>query len=338
MRSQCSLACILWSAVALSQLVPQVVVAATALSMTVSEDAEAIRQAAEAIMSMPPEHRTFENTLRPWSDVSANLLRDFQTSDDAACQAFGSLCAFWLEVSQDLQFQQALVDCSRRIADSPDVNPFQRYIANRFVENGPAGPLAMDIAILSALLLEDLAEQALSTDADVVCIREALTDSDAHNLCESLRSDYAYFAYVPVMSASEVVSGLFIASKYRLDELRLRAIEGDGLCEVVANHGFALHPVYLKKRTVRSAVQNKTSRAMGRASKNERAMILCDGGSARVSGGVDNEGNVSVEASVKATKETENGAECSAEISGSVKRDKDGHVSSQVKGSMKWDW
>lgn len=69
----------------------------------------------------------------------------------------------------------------------------------------------------SPLSQDVLLENSLSTKADVLCLTEVFNEQMAYYLYEALQEQYAYF-YIPIDSSGSFSSGLFIASKYTLED------------------------------------------------------------------------------------------------------------------------
>lgn len=261
MKSESALRLVLGSVAFISQLASGIVVAAPepqSLLMTSKEVweyandvAENIRKTAESILSVPSDEQTFENTLRPWNRLSAQfsrnlrMLHTLEQSNSplgiAASEASDNLRRFLLEFSQNSYFYQALMSCSQKTAQNAELNPFQRYIANRFIKNRSNepyylyGPLEENntslseftvLNLKSAFLAEngftDFCLKILSTNADMVCIQEVFADGYAYDLYEALRDSYTHFMYIPPAAMSDDLEdyhnvGLLIASKYRLN-------------------------------------------------------------------------------------------------------------------------
>jgi len=114
MKSQFSVACILGSAIFISQLPLSVSVSAEPkVSFTTSREVEKyaidivenINKTALTILSIPSDQQTFENTLRPWNQLSAQLSQDLDAlskidfpSDATSSQVYDELNAYWFEV------------------------------------------------------------------------------------------------------------------------------------------------------------------------------------------------------------------------------------------------
>lgn len=260
MRSQFSLTCILGSAVFISQLALNVSVAAeprasfatsTEIEKYAIDTVENIRKTAFTILSTPPNEQTFENILRPWNRLSAQLSQDLDAlhalsrldvpSSETAAQVADGLQAYLLQVDQNPELRQTLIDCSLGIAQNPELDPFQRYIGARFVRDASNEPVylcgsagegnspAKDCTVFSlksgslkGTQVSDLAHKILSENADAICVQEVAAEDDAYELYKILRTHYAHFVYVPSSSASSSLgnhreSGLLIAGKFRGD-------------------------------------------------------------------------------------------------------------------------
>lgn len=216
-----------------------------------------IRRVASAILSTPPDEQTFENTLRPWNRLSAQLSQDLEAlnelsrldvpSSETAAQVADGLQAYLWEVDQSLELRQTLIDCSMGIAQNPALDPFQRYIGARFVRGAFNEPVyfsgsleegcpARDYAAFSLKTgslretqVTNLAHQILSANADAICIQEVGADVDAYDLYKSLRAHYAHFVYVPSSSVNHRKNGALIAAKFRgdLPKILLARSHGD---------------------------------------------------------------------------------------------------------------
>jgi hypothetical protein len=129
MKPQFSLTCVLGSAIFLSKLtLGDSVAAEQRVSLKTSGEveecargiAENIRKTAEAILCIPLEQQAFENTLRPWNRLSAQLSQDFNVFDALskldssssiiASQISDDLKAYLLEVTQNLDLRQTLMN------------------------------------------------------------------------------------------------------------------------------------------------------------------------------------------------------------------------------------
>jgi hypothetical protein len=121
MKPQFSLTCILGSSILFSQLASGISVASEPqVFLTTDKEvqeytngiAENIRKTAEAILSIPHDQQTFENTLRPWNRLATQLTKDFNTLDvlgkldspsiTIASQVSADLQDYLLEVTQNL--------------------------------------------------------------------------------------------------------------------------------------------------------------------------------------------------------------------------------------------
>jgi hypothetical protein len=263
MKSQFGLTCILRSAFLISQLTlnvfvsaePKVLINSTAIEERAIAIAENINKTAIAILSISSEEQTFENTLRPWNRLSAQLAQDFDALDAlsnpdfsdsvTASQASDQLHAHLLEVTQNPEFNQILMNCSLNAAHNTELDPFQRYIGARFVNNGSDEPVYLlgtaeeqssseiDYSVLnlrSGPLAEDqvsdLARKILAENPDAVCIQEVAADDEAYILYEALQKNYTHFVYAPPspilrLSRNDRKSGTLIASKFGADALEI---------------------------------------------------------------------------------------------------------------------
>jgi hypothetical protein len=264
MKPRFNLTCILGSAVLISQLTLSVAVAAEpGASFTTSgeiekyaiDTVEKIRKTALTILSISSDQQTFENTLRPWSRLSAQLSQDLDALNElskldfpfstTASQVSDGLHAYLLEVDQNPELRQTLMNCALAVAHNAELDPFQRYIGTRFVKNSSDEPVylrgaaeeqhspATDYTVLdlksgslTEVQVSGLAHEILSKNADAVCIQEIAADDHAYELYEVLHTNYAHFVYVPSsstlsLSESHRTSGMFIASKLGANALEI---------------------------------------------------------------------------------------------------------------------
>ena len=217
---------------------------------------EKINKTALTILSTPLDQQTFENILRPWNRLSAQLAQDLDVLDalskmDApssatASQIYDELHAYLFEVNQNPELRQTLINCSLSIAHNPELDPFQRYIGARFVEDdynelvylcGTAeeeeDSSAADCTVFSLKSgsfteahISDLAHKILSENADAVCIQEVAAENHAYDLYKALCRNYAHFVYVPPSPASSLSRnqrkrGMLIASKFGNDAVKI---------------------------------------------------------------------------------------------------------------------
>jgi Zn-dependent oligopeptidase len=127
MKPQFVLACILAVACLVSQkalALPPDLTTSWEAREYVRAIAENVHETAVAILSVPPEQQTFENTLQPWDRLSEQLFQDYDTlhelvearisSSTAAAEAFEDLHTFLIEITQNPQLCQKLVQCAQR--------------------------------------------------------------------------------------------------------------------------------------------------------------------------------------------------------------------------------
>src|ERR1700688_3550976 len=244
MKSQSALNLVLGSVAFISQLASGIAIAAfepQSPLMTsrevweyANDVAENIRKTAESILSIPSDEQTFENTLKPWNRLSAQFSRNlrmlhaleqsYSPLGITASEVSDNLRQFLLEFTQNSHFYQALMNCSQKTALNAELNPFQRYIANRFIKNRSNEPcylhgsleknsnLLSEFTILnlkSAFLAEngftDFCLKILSINADMVCIQEVFADGYAYDLYEALRDSYTHFMYIPPAAMSDAL-------------------------------------------------------------------------------------------------------------------------------------
>lgn len=262
MRSQFSITCILRSAIFISPLILSSSAAAEpGIFFTASEEVEKhatdlvenIHNIAVNILSVPPEEQTFENTLKPWNRLSAelsqgldalNALSNLDLSSSAtAVEVYNKLQAYLLEVTQNPELRQALINCSLSIAHNPKLDPFQRYIGARFIKNNSnelvylcgaeegQNTFTTDYTVLNITWgsiteaqVSELAYKILSENAGVVCIQEVAADDYAYDLYKVLHKNYAHFVYVPPslnLAGHRQKNGMLIASKFGGDGLEV---------------------------------------------------------------------------------------------------------------------
>jgi hypothetical protein len=203
--------------------------------------AEKIDETAKAILSIAPEGHTFENTLKLWNQLSTELLQELDALNSVdtmmTSQLSDYLQSYFMEVVQDPELSQILMDCSYKVAQNMEIDPFQRYVGSRLIENG-SEPVYFngiaeeknDVETVSNLLnfkseaqVSQLAYKILSANADAVCIHDIVADHHAYALYNTLKKNYAHFIYVPARSIfnfanSNQKKGMLIASKFNEDE------------------------------------------------------------------------------------------------------------------------
>ncbi|MBM3198871.1 MAG: hypothetical protein FJZ58_06425 [Chlamydiae bacterium] len=191
---------------------------------------ENIHSTVHSILSIPQEEQTFDNTIRSWYQLSAQV----STSSD-------ELYTYLLSLAQEQGLYQHLINCSSNIKNT-DLDPFQRYLVARFVGNALNDPVCIrgtaeekstptnDCTLFafetSEFSMDDLTHEILSENFDAICIHEIFSDSDAYDLYKLLRRSYAYFIYVPPsvtpgFSCTDLRKGVLIAGKFREDPFRI---------------------------------------------------------------------------------------------------------------------
>ncbi len=285
MKSQFVLTCILGSAIFTSQVAPVVALESSSLnqpaSLTTSIEvqeyvrnvAENVYKTAEAILSIPPEDQSFENTLKPWNELSARLSQDFKilnvlaeshsSCSSAAFQALEDLDGFLTKITQNPQLHRAFHSCCHRLSNDDRLNPMQSYMVSCFLQNSFNEPLHLrgsseeknnsetNFTVLDFepdFFLDrkasDLARKIFSVDADVICIRQVSAD-DAYDLYETLREGYVHFIYVSpcanLLDPSKHRVGLLIASNYSVEKIRFNRFQmskpTEGFFDFVVNNG-----------------------------------------------------------------------------------------------------
>ena len=238
MKSQLNLACIFGSLVLTSHLAAE-----SQFTLVAEEYADNICRTANAILSVPEGQQTFENTLRPWNRLSAQLKAELPPNETAS-QMLNDVRAYLLEVSRDPELHQAMMSCSFSVAQNAELDPFQRYIGARFIKNGSNEPVylqgesvekdtvAADFALSSFKSsadgqFSDLISALLSDGVDVACIQDVLADDHAYDLYEAIKGNYAHFIYIPPAAALEGSSGMLIASKYRIEQAQFNTLQGE---------------------------------------------------------------------------------------------------------------
>lgn len=210
-----------------------------------------VHETLDAILSMPQDLQTFENTLQPWLRLSTkintyydllhSLAGEPSIENTAALNTLHDLRNIFIDISQNYHLKKVLSSCAKKTISSYESSPLQRNIANRFLKNTmepfsniPGSALAknsedhnftvlnLQFAALTknqkAILFQDI----LSANADLVCIREIYED-EAIEVYDFLQGNYAYFLHVDTLNPnfSTCSSGMLIASKYRFEKPQL---------------------------------------------------------------------------------------------------------------------
>lgn len=231
---------------------------------------ESIKETNETILAIPLDQQTFANTLKPWIQLlgqihrSFNALHVFAQRNPEISQSIEDLLSFFLDIVQDNpNLYQALANCSEKISQDPELNPFQSYLANCFIE-GVSAEKNEDETDLYVLNLESflessastLAKTILSQEADVICIQKMSTDC-AYDLYELLQDTYAHFLYMlpanPTLAFQKYhpINGLLIASKYPIENVQFHPFNTDQkdnegcLDFVITNKDIIIGRIYL---------------------------------------------------------------------------------------------
>ena len=95
--------------------------------------------------------------------------------------------------------------------------------------------LNVNIRLLESSFTQDI----LSTNADVLCFQEAFNPQVAYDLYELLQKQYAHF-YIPVDSSEVNPAGLFIASKYAIENAHFTPFESQNNSSISGVFDFVL--------------------------------------------------------------------------------------------------
>ncbi len=218
-----------------------------------------IQKTAAAILDVPVEEQTFENTLRPWIRLSEKLVQKFdelsELDQQKASQISDYVHEYLAEVARNPELHQALMNCSVNGVHNEELNAFQRYIGARFIKNDSNEPVyfrgsaeeletsSVDFTVLTlksdSPLDSGFSNKILSDNADLVCIQAISSDDQAYDCYETLETTYAYFLYVPpavglnrLENRSE--KGMLIASKYQMER---------SPCNTFLKGGFRILPI-----------------------------------------------------------------------------------------------
>ncbi len=247
---------------------------------------EQIQTTASSILSIPTNNQTFENTIRPWSRLSAQLKQDLKTLNeqrDSSSPISGSneifsnsLHGYILAAAHDPELQHALLNCFMSMPLDPELNPFELYIARRFIYDNSNAPIYIqgyteekeatgtDFSQLtfqsgprSLSQIADLSNAILSQNADIVFIQELKADDHALELYQVLKECYAHFIYIPPSTAlaksqSNCDNGMLIASKFQMEKPQFNTFldnnrnSNDGFFDfILMNHGITLAHIYV---------------------------------------------------------------------------------------------
>jgi|GEM_PF-3338885 len=198
---------------------------------------EKINKAAESILSFSTEEQTFENTIRPWNRLLEELSKNFHTlitiekmnshSSPIASQALDYLQTSLVKKLKEDNLYHALLNCSQKIVHDNETNQFQRYIAERFINNSwyksvylHDGNALHPENFHTSTTLGSCVIEILESNADVVYIPKTTIDQ-AYDLYEGLRERYAHFIFCPLAPTSAFPglcedNGCLIASKFQL--------------------------------------------------------------------------------------------------------------------------
>lgn len=116
--------------------------------------AKNVSQVVESIFSISQDQYTYENALKPCNQLFLQLAQNFHVLNTIAAsnlpcsatasEAMENLNAF---ISQTLNYPylyQILTDCSQKLLYDDKSDPFQQYIATRFINNSWYEPVYLD--------------------------------------------------------------------------------------------------------------------------------------------------------------------------------------------------
>ncbi len=195
----------------------------------VRDSTENLKRTALELLSVYEGQRTFANSLHE------------------AIQATQELFSIWTEILQYPELQSVLKDSAIKILNNDQLNAYQHYIAQRFLENSIPDNIAdyflhlngnaqekrgqsSDFKILNYRSehvaneqVQDLAGKIISANADVVLIQDASFNEGTYSLYEALKNEYCHFYILESPSSilqPLVGASLFVASKYQLEDMQ----------------------------------------------------------------------------------------------------------------------
>lgn len=211
----------------------------------------------DEILAVPNHQQSFENTLRPWNRLTAQISRGINRLKERAesvsthsiiSQSLSDLYLFSLELSKNTDLVKTLVNCCHKVAMSSQVDQFQHYLARRMLQKDLSGPLNIEmpfkkpdqtiseIKILTMQFpcrfedgVQTLSEEILAQQADMVYIQDIFADEDAYRLYQNLQKDYPNFIYMSP-SAEDLLNspnrkpqiGWLVASKFPVKPQKTR--------------------------------------------------------------------------------------------------------------------
>lgn len=218
----------------------------------VRDSTENLKRTALELLSVYEGQRTFANSLQAWCHCAAQLKHDVDAIEtcqdqDEAIQATQELFSIWTEILQYPELQSVLKDSAIKILNNDQLNAYQHYIAQRFLENSIPDNIAdyflhlngnaqekrgqsSDFKILNYRSeyvaneqVQDLAGKIISANADVVLIQDASFNEGTYSLYEALKNEYCHFYILESPSSilqPLVGASLFVASKYQLEDMQ----------------------------------------------------------------------------------------------------------------------
>lgn len=204
-----------------------------------------VNQVAQAILAIPYEEHTYENTLRTWNQLTIQLSQEInELQFHADAQSVDELNAFLSQILDFPYLHQTLEVCAEKLLQDNTIDVFQKYIAMRFFNKRWQEPvyfhrsaqeemgwdanftlLNFDPILIEEIQDDHLAQSAASANADVVYIPNIDSDEDAYAVYQALEREYAHLIYLPPNFRSCRKNGLIIASKHSLEQIQLNEIE-----------------------------------------------------------------------------------------------------------------
>ncbi len=212
-------------------------------AIVTSIDATAI-----AILSIPNKQHTFDNTLKPWNRLCAQLSQTLDVLQElevrygeVASQRAEELYAYFMEIMQSHDLHEIFMNCSFDAFHNLELDSFERYIGARFLANNLNGPIYLyeyveehnPSEIPMETQIAEISYEILSEEADAVCIRNITTDDHAHGLYQTLKKRYSHFIYTPPSSVLHISNnhrkkGMLIASKRHKDAFDIFTVGSRG--------------------------------------------------------------------------------------------------------------
>ena len=200
----------------------------------------------DGIIQMHPDEWTFDNTLGKWNrmaDELADMMKTLAPIEHPQMLQ-DVLSVLNIEIFQNAVLGNILISCAQNFSSDEMLNPFQRYVARRFLENVyQQQTLPSSFAYIQGMAEDnDIQEEnfmvfnhriqdeqavplanILNSKADIVCLQGIAGMEQLEGFYEALKEQYAHF-YTTMdcrgFSSDFLNSsrGTLIASKYHIEQ------------------------------------------------------------------------------------------------------------------------